>query len=62
MDLEKKKLEILSILGDIEHHTAWLKAHGIDASDPDDREAYDIVCRIERRLLASPKFKKESVA
>lgn len=54
MDLDKKKLEILSILGDIEYHHAYFKARGVDVSDAGDRECHDIICRIERRLLAQP--------
>lgn len=54
--LETRKAEILSILGDLEYHHGYFKARGIDVADPGDREAYDIIARIERRLLAqSPK-------
>lgn len=41
---------------------ATQKGLGIDACDPGDREAYDIVCRIERRLLSRPAPKKETAA
>jgi hypothetical protein len=59
-NLETRRAEILSILGDIEHHHSYFKDRGIDVSDPDDREAYDIICRIERRLLASSPAKKSA--
>lgn len=59
-NLEIRRLEILSILGDLEHHHSYFKERGIDVGNPDDREAYDIICRIERRIMAqSPK--KETV-
>ena len=57
-DLETRKMEILSILGDIEHHHAYFKARGIDVSDHGDREAFDIISRIERILLARPVVKE----
>jgi len=57
-DLETRKMEILSILGDIEHHHAYFKARGIDVSDPGDREAFDIISRVERILLAQPMAKE----
>lgn len=57
-DLKTRKTEILSILGDIEHHHGWFKARGIDVSDHSDREAFDIISRIERRLLAKSPTKE----
>ena len=51
---ETRRMEMLSILGDIEHHHEYFKTRGIDASDPGDRECHDIICRIERQLLAQP--------
>jgi hypothetical protein len=57
-DLEIRRMEILSILGDIEYHHGYFTARGIDASDPGDREAYDIISRIERRLMALPVAKQ----
>jgi len=60
MDLEKKKLEILSILGDIEAGTAYFRARGIDVSDSGDRECYDIICRIERQVLAASPAKESA--
>ena len=48
-----RRAEIYSILGDIEHHHGYFKACGIDVSDPGDRECYDIICRIERQILAA---------
>jgi hypothetical protein len=51
-DLDAVRRGILATVVDIHHLTAGLYAKGIDARDPTDREAFDIVCRIERRLMA----------
>ena len=59
---EIRRSEIISILGDIEAHHSYLKARGIDAYDPDDREAYDIINRIERRILAASPAKQPCAA
>lgn len=57
-DLEVKKREISAIVDEILSLTRALAVKGIDARDPSDRQAYDIVCRIERRIMAqSPKKK-----
>lgn len=52
-DLDVRRLEISAIVNDIATITRDLRAKGIDARDPGDREAYDIISRIERRLAAS---------
>ena len=52
-ELEIRKAEIGSILGDLEHYHGWFKSRGIDINDPGDREAFDIISRIERRILSS---------
>lgn len=54
-NIETKRRSISATLADIEQNTAALAVKGIDAREPEDREAYDIVCRIERRLLAKAK-------
>jgi hypothetical protein len=51
--IEVRKREISAILGGIEDLTRGLFAMGVDPRDPGDREAYDIVCRIERKMVAS---------
>jgi hypothetical protein len=51
-DLDRKRAEIAAILSDIEASQAALKASGVEFRQPEDREAYDIICRIERRLKA----------
>lgn len=60
--METRRLEILSILGDLEHHHLYFKDRGIDVGDPADREAYDIISRIERRLLAHSPTKEQRSA
>lgn len=51
-DLEVKRREILALADGVSDLTLALAAKGIDARDPGDREAYDIICRIERRMAA----------
>lgn len=53
MNKDKIRAQIGSILAEIEGHHAALMARGIDARHPDDREAFDAVCRIERKALAA---------
>lgn len=48
-DLDEIKHSISVTLAEIQ---ATQRGIGIIATDPADREAYDIVCRIERRLLS----------
>lgn len=54
-NIETKRRSISATLADIEQNTAALAANALDAREPEDREAYDIVCRIERKLLAKAK-------
>lgn len=54
-DLDLTRRRILTTAEDIHHLTAALYAKGIDAREAGDGEALDIVCRIERKLLAAPK-------
>lgn len=50
---ETKRVEIVSIASDISETTRALKRKGIEASDPRDMlDAFDIIARIERRMLA----------
>lgn len=55
-DLEITRRSISVTLDEIRATKPRLQALGIDPRDmhdPDDREAHDIVCRIERRLNAA---------
>jgi hypothetical protein len=51
-DLNDVRRSISATLDDIARTTRALRAQGIDPSDPSDREARDIINRIERRLAA----------
>lgn len=48
-DLERVRARISAVIEDI---TETQRALGVDVSDPGDREAHDIVARIERRVRA----------
>lgn len=48
---DKVRANISAIIAEIE---ATQRAMGVVVHQPDDREAFDIVARIERRLLAQP--------
>lgn len=51
-ELEVKRREISAIVDDILRLTGGLLARGCDPREVEDREAFDIVSRIERRALA----------
>lgn len=50
---DKARARISSIVGEIEATKAALGP--LYVSDPSDREAWDILCRIERRMKSSAK-------
>lgn len=53
-DLEVRKREISALADGVTSLERALRAKGIDAVDDEDRmEAFDIIARIERRLLAN---------
>lgn len=53
-DLEVRKREISALVDGVIALERALRAKGIDAVDPEDRmEAFDIINRIERRMLAN---------
>jgi hypothetical protein len=56
---ELARREILALVADIERLHRELGELAI--VDPDDREAYDILCRIERKLLAKRKSNETDV-
>jgi len=56
-DLETKKREIAALAGEVSAFTLALAAKGIDARDPGDLEAYDIISRIERKMASGAKVK-----
>ena len=46
-DIDKTRAHISAIIDEI---AATQKALGFKTNEPSDREAYDIICRIERKL------------
>lgn len=53
--LDKTRSEITAMISEIERLQSELARKGIDARQPEDREAADIVSRIERKLLSKIK-------
>jgi hypothetical protein len=56
-NLDSVRRSISVTLEEIESLTKALAAKGIDARDPDDIEAFEIVSRIEREALAKKNVK-----
>ena len=56
-DLEARKREIAALASEVSGFTLALAAKGIDARDPGDLEAYDIIRRIGRKMAAGAKVK-----